>query len=82
MNVPLPASLGKGFAPKVVLNFLFGQSAVSLGFTRMSGDEIRYDADRDDARRRIASAGRQPVAAEHTRDKRFSARFAELGPQA
>ena len=36
---PLPASLCKGFAPDAALNALFVQSAINLGFTRMSGDD-------------------------------------------
>lgn len=36
---PLPASLCKGFAPDGALNALFAQSAINLGFTRMSGDD-------------------------------------------
>ena len=35
----LPASLCKGFAPDGALNSLFAQSAINLGFTRMSGDD-------------------------------------------
>src|SRR5208283_3293566 len=36
---PLPARLCKGFVPEGVLNSLFAQSAINLGFTRMSGDD-------------------------------------------
>ncbi len=36
---PLPARLYKGFAPEAVLSSLFAQSAINLGFTRMSGDD-------------------------------------------
>jgi len=36
---PLPARLCKGFVPEEELNSLFAQSAVNLGFTRMSGDD-------------------------------------------
>ena len=36
---PLPARLCKGFVPDGVLNSLFAQGAINLGFTRMSGDD-------------------------------------------